>query len=256
MKDYFHRYRFYEILKAAEKGEDLSQFVSKNPVESAFISSLTGGSAGGTSVPDYVLNHPFNNPNNTNFYYGMNLVGVKKIRVNLPKLAQAYAVLEGYNSAEELFNTVITVNYKNSKRFNHILTMKYIDFQLYSFDGNGVYEHHMDAYVNYGFSTSTNPRKTYLGAVYFGNEIVAGIEWLQGEQALTEYEILQQLGTVELDISAYTTGVDEYAHEVPAQYYIARIPALTNFGYRTDSNGNYIHFNLNEVTPDWIEFVY
>ena len=213
------------------------------------------GSTGG-GIPDYVMNHPFNNSNNTDVYYGKNLVGVKKIRIDLPKLAEAYAVLEGYTSAEELFNMVPEWNGYNSKSFNHIFSMLYTSFSLCSTDTNGVYTELLYSHVQYGFKTSTYPKEDYLAAVYLNNDIVAGIKWPDGGNTLTEYEILQQLGTVEYDISEYTTGIAEGSGPDSGEWYQVLIPTLINFGYRTDSNYNRLFFNLNEVTPDWIEFVY
>ena len=80
-----NRTRFYEILKAHEKGEDLSQFVPKNPAEAALIANLQGGtgSSGGSGMPDF----PYNNPDLPNLYYGMNLMN-KKLYIDFPKLAE------------------------------------------------------------------------------------------------------------------------------------------------------------------------
>jgi hypothetical protein len=258
--NYGNRYRFYEMKQAHKKGEDLSQFTAKNKPEEELLAKLSGGSTGGSSgggIPDFVMEYPLNNPNNTDFYYGMNLVGVKKIRVNLPKLAQAYAALEGYNSAEELFNGVVKYNYKNPKKFQYIFDMLYTEIMLCGFDSNVIYTETKNAYIKYGFAPSNAPTQTYLVAVYLGDKIIQGIRYPSEANTLTEYEILQQLGTVEFDIEEMSTNTDPENTPDKGEYYYTRVPIMQNFGYRTDDNGKRIFFNLNDIqTPDWIEFVH
>ena len=79
-----NRTRFYEIIKAHQNGEDLSQFVPKNPAEAALIANLQGGagSSGGGMVE-----HPYNNPDLPKLYYGMNVYG-KKMYVDMVKFGQ------------------------------------------------------------------------------------------------------------------------------------------------------------------------
>ena len=79
-----NRTRFYEIIVAHEKGEDLSQFVPKNPAEAALIANLQGGSG---SSGGGMVEHPYNNPDLPKLYYGMNVYG-KKMYVDMVKFGQ------------------------------------------------------------------------------------------------------------------------------------------------------------------------
>lgn len=92
-------HRFYEILEAHKKGEDLSVFVPTNPAEADLLADLsggTGGSTGGGEYPSFEWNNPESKVN-----FGQYVGNKSKVVIDLPKLAEFYAEYIDYNLAQD-----------------------------------------------------------------------------------------------------------------------------------------------------------
>jgi hypothetical protein len=96
-------HRFYEILEAHRKGEDLSVFIPTNPAEAELLANLaggTGGSTGGSAMVPVTM--PYNNPNIGNMYYGMAVPAFNKIKVNVLEAFDTVFRLECNKTLQEI----------------------------------------------------------------------------------------------------------------------------------------------------------
>lgn len=76
-------HRFYEILEAHRKGEDLSVFVPTNPAEAELLANLAGGTGGGSAMPPYKLNNA-----ESKVYYGQYIGDKTKLVIDFAKYVQ------------------------------------------------------------------------------------------------------------------------------------------------------------------------
>ena len=82
--------RFYEILQAHKKGEDLKQFVPTNPAEAALIADLTGNTGSNNSENKALSLISLNNKDLPNLYYGQAINNETVLVIDFDKLIEAY----------------------------------------------------------------------------------------------------------------------------------------------------------------------
>lgn len=141
-----NRTRFYEIIKAHEKGEDLSQFVPKNKPEEELIVNLRGGSGSsgigssgsGSSNILSVSEHPYNNPNLPNLYYFMPLRNKHVFCFDFNKLVDyqiEHDIFRFHDYAEKNLSDTFTSDAEfelnNCKCYTFILTLSNLNLNGY-----------------------------------------------------------------------------------------------------------------------------
>jgi hypothetical protein len=222
----------------------------------------SGGGSSPQTMPEVLKSFPLNNPDNSDMYYGKPVDGLKKIIINLPKLAEVMAKALGFNNAEEyLSNTVRIYDSGYRSPSIEVFSDSYSMLNILDPDESFGGKHRFDlvfgiAYIDY--SENENGVEIQYGCAIkhpWEDKYMTGVEFVEGK---TEYEYVQELGIVELDVSMlYDVSEINANISSPWEYVIIQV-ILSGIGAATDNrNGDYIHLNLNDVeTCDWLELVF
>ena len=222
------RYRFHEIIKAHQNGEDLSKFVPKNVPEANLIAELQGkpadseDSSSGSGMPDFA----WNNPDLPNLYYGMSLKG-KKLKLNLRK---AYEALYSYGDVEELFSLTFNTLGSLEKKVDHLF-----QFCAYLAGNSVVAPTHIQTCI-----VRIGPSAGGISVCTSGIQLGACVP-LDNNDDRTIGEIFDELGVIEVDFDTYIK---------PS--YNSENAMLLGVGIK--SNGSTYLADLNENPIDWLWF--
>lgn len=136
--------RFYEILQAHKKGEDLGQFIPTNPAEAALLADLSGGgeSTGG-GMPEF----RYNNPDLPGLYYSLATHG-KILKIDIEKFITTYEeevgpyldrqVTNSSSSATGRYHLVSVACYNQSQTHGYDLILEWGPVSYAMNGGSGI----------------------------------------------------------------------------------------------------------------------
>lgn len=226
-------HRFYEILEAHRKGEDLSVFIPTNSAEAELLANLAGGGSGGSSV----LPHPLNNPS-SKINYGQLVPAESHLYIDFPKLAEYIGKYTDYDVNAKLYKTTSgSGSGSGSSKFDEV----YINLLYQIVIGSTFNDGKFRGISLYGDDSSVT--------MYYGWSDDSYVDEGGGEKAIatitdkeaTFASICAQLGVVKTDKF-------KYAYEADLPKIIASIPIKIN-DIELDSP-----INLNEMPIDFMWF--